>query len=154
MSIEKKRKISNYKVSSMKYLLVIFIFFVYIINFQLGSLSKDISQTQEGAEWSKINDYDYIDLDSINGTENYYGFNFNLKSFNRGQYEKINNTVVSYTITKYSINCLKQKYNITKIDCYDNNDNFISEELNPYSRFRPIISGTSIKNVFNNLCRI
>lgn len=103
--------------------------------------------------WKRVSDSSFIDEDGIMGAEDIYGFSFLLKSYNKGQYEPVNDKKISYTLAQYTIDCGKQTYKIGVIDSYDKQGNFVSGDYNRFAKFQPIVQGTSISNVYQKLCR-
>lgn len=112
------------------------------------------SQNEENSEWKKVAPYNYLYLDAVTGTEDMYGFNFLLKSYNKGQYEPVNGKKISYTLGQYTIDCAKRKYKIGVIDSYSENGGFVNGDYNRYASFQPIVSGTAVSEVAKELCRM
>ena len=108
---------------------------------------------QEVVEWKKVAENNYINLDTIVGTDDIYGFMFMLKSYNKGQYEPVNGKSISYTLSQHTIDCGKQKYKIGVIDSYDEFGNFVNGDYNKYAQFQSIVSGTAVSAVAQKLCR-
>lgn len=103
--------------------------------------------------WQQVSDNNFIDPDGIVGTEDIYGFTFILKSYNKGQYEPINGREIQYTLSQYTIDCLKNRYKIGVIDSYDKFGHFVNGDYNKYAKFQPIVSGTAVGAVAKNLCK-
>ncbi len=103
--------------------------------------------------WQKVDENNYIDSDSIFGTDNMYGFSFLLKSYNKGQYEPVNGKKILYTLGHYELNCAKQTYKIGLIDSYDRNGNFVNGDYNRYAAFQPLVQGSAAGIVSQKLCR-
>ena len=133
----------------MKNILVIFLILLAISGISLAQASKD-----DQTNWEKIDVNSYVDPDGITGTENFYGYSFLLKSYNKGQYEPVNNRQVFYTLGRYEINCLKHTYKIGIMDSYDEDGYFINGDYNKYAQFQPIVQGTAIEVLASRLCRI
>ncbi len=121
----------------------------FIILFALGSECVGT----EGVLWQKIDDNNYINYEDVIGTNDIYGFIFILKSFNKGQYEPVNGKNISYTMSQYTIDCLRQTYKIGVMDSYGSDGNFINGDYNRYAGFQPIVSGTAVSEVFKYLCK-
>src|SRR5574344_52586 len=111
-------------------------------------------QSQDDAQWLKVTDNNYIDAEGIVGTEDIYGFTFLLKSYNKGQYEAVDDTNIWYTLSQYTIDCGKHTYKIGMMDSYGYQNNFVTGDYNKYSEFQPIVSGTAVSSVSNKLCRM
>lgn len=125
-----------------------------LLTIAIATLIPAISaQTEEGTQWEKVTEYNYIDTDGIMGLEDKYGFSFLLKSYNKGQYEPVNGKTISYTLGQYTIDCRKHTYKIGIIDSYGRNDNFINGDYNKYATFQPIVQGTAVSEVAKMLCR-
>lgn len=108
--------------------------------------------TQED-NWKQIAPNNYVDMDAIVGLENIYGYSFLLKSYNKGQYEPVNGKHIYYTLSQNEIDCGKRKYKIGIIDSYDKNDDFVNGDYNRYAQFQPIVSGTAISELAEELCK-
>ncbi len=127
-----------------------FILVLLVIIF-ISSISAKCS---DNSNWEKIAPNNYVDKNGITGAEEYYGYSFLLKSYNKGQYEPVNNRKIFYTLGRYEINCLKHSYRIGVIDSYDENDYFINGDYNRYAQFQPIVEGTAIEVMATKLCRL
>lgn len=110
-------------------------------------------ENSDDVQWKKVSENNYIDSDGIVGTTEIYGFTFLLKSYNKGQYEPVNGHDISYTLSQYTIDCVKRTYKIGVIDSYGYRDNFITGDYNRFAQFQPIVSGTVVSAVANKLCR-
>ena len=108
---------------------------------------------QDEIEWKKVAENSYINPDGIMGVEDIYGYSFLLKSYNKGQYESVNGKKINYTLSQYTIDCVKNKYKIGMIDSYGYDDNFINGDYNRYALFQPIVGGTAVSAVAKELCR-
>ncbi|MBR1425312.1 hypothetical protein IJ579_07105 [bacterium] len=106
----------------------------------------------DGPDWRRVDDNNFIDVDSIVGLDEIYGYSFLLKSFNKGQYEPVNGKNISYVLGHYEINCLKKTYKIGIMDSYDSLGNFVNGDYNRYSEFRPVVYGTAVGIVAKKLC--
>ena len=109
--------------------------------------------SSNAVEWKKVTENNYINPETIIGTNDIYGFIFMLKSFNKGQYEPVNGLNISYTLSQYTLDCGKNKYKIGIIDSYDAQGNFVNGDYNKYAKFQPIVSGTAVSAVAAKLCR-
>lgn len=103
--------------------------------------------------WRQVAPNNYIDPEGIVGTTDIYGFTFLLKAYNKGQYEPINGKKILYTLSQYTIDCVKQTYKIGVMDSYGQNDEFITGDYNRFATFQPIISGTAVSAVAQKLCK-
>ena len=112
------------------------------------------SKENESSEWERVAPSNYVYKDTIAGTEDFYGFSFLLKSYNKGQYEPVNNRQILYTLGMYEINCLKHTYKIGTIDSYDDEGDFVNGDYNKYAQFQPIVQGTAIDVLASRLCKI
>ena len=112
------------------------------------------SKENESSEWERVAPNNYVYKDTIAGTEDFYGFSFLLKSYNKGQYEPVNNRQILYTLGMYEINCLKHTYKIGTIDSYDDEGDFVNGDYNKYAQFQPIVQGTAIDVLASRLCKI
>ena len=112
------------------------------------------SKENESAEWERVAPNNYVYKDTIAGTDGFYGFSFLLKSYNKGQYEPVNNRQILYTLGMYEINCLKHTYKIGTIDSYDDEGDFVNGDYNKYAQFQPIVQGTAIDVLASRLCKI
>lgn len=112
------------------------------------------SKENESSEWERVAPNNYVYKDTIVGTEDFYGFSFLLKSYNKGQYEPVNNRQILYTLGMYEINCLKHTYKIGTIDSYDDEGDFVNGDYNKYAQFQPIVQGTAIDVLASRLCKI
>lgn len=106
-----------------------------------------------GLDWTKIAPNNYVDMDAIVGTEDYYGFSFLLKAYNKGQYEPIYNQQILYTLSQYELDCGRHSYKIGVIDSYDEDGDFISSDYNRYAQFQPIVKDTAVYALSKKLCR-
>ncbi len=111
------------------------------------------AETSEVETWQKVSDNNYINPDGVVGTEDMYGFTFILKSYNKGQYEPVNGQKIQYTLSQYTIDCVKRLYKIGVIDSYGYQNNFVNGDYNKYAKFQPIVSGTAVGAVAAKLCR-
>ena len=112
------------------------------------------SKENESSEWERVAPNNYVYKDTIAGTEDFYGFSFLLQSYNKGQYEPVNNRQILYTLGMYEINCLKHTYKIGTIDSYDDEGDFVNGDYNKYAQFQPIVQGTAIDVLASRLCKI
>ena len=103
--------------------------------------------------WTQVDYYSFIDFKTVikESVENKY--TFLLKSYNKGQYEPVNGLVVNYTISQYTIDCNQKSYKIGMIDSYSKEGDFVNGDYNRYAKFQPVVSGTAVYNVMNNLCK-
>ena len=127
--------------------------FLSILFFLCSMTSIVFAQSEEYAEWKRVDENSYIDSDGIVGAEDIYGFTFLLKSYNKGQYEPVNGKFIFYTLAQYTIDCAKRSYKIGVMDSYGKQDNFITGDYNKYAEFQPIVGGTAVSNVYKKLCR-
>ena len=111
------------------------------------------AEEPDGINWKRVAPNNYIDPDGITGTQDRYGFSFIMKSYNKGQYEPVENRQVLYTLGQYEIDCLKRRYKLGTIDSYDDNGYFINGDYNQYAKFQPIVSGTAVSAVSRKLCK-
>lgn len=111
------------------------------------------SQDVDDTVWQQVTENNYVDFSGVVGTENMYGFTFILKSYNKGQYEPIHGVKIKYTLSQYTIDCLKNKYKIGVMDSYGYNNNFVNGDYNRYATFQPIVKGTAVDAVASKLCR-
>ena len=118
----------------------------------LISITVSSSQVEQDDDWVKVAPFNYLYLDGISGREDIYGFNFLLKSYNKGQYEPVNGKDISYTLGQYTIDCQKHRYKIGVIDSYGKKGDFINGDYNRYASFQPIVSGTAVSAVAKELC--
>lgn len=112
-----------------------------------------ISLATEPQEWKQVAVNNYINPETIIGTDDMYGFMFILKSYNKGQYEPVNGKNISYTLSQHTIDCGRQKYKIGVIDSYDEFGNFVNGDYNKYAQFQSIVPGTAVSAVAQKLCR-
>lgn len=129
--------------------------FILIAFMMLLMFSSTVYSAQQVVDdkWKKVVDNIYIDPEGIIGTEDRYGYSFILKSYNKGQYEPIFDKDVWYTLSRYTIDCTKQRYKIGVIDSYGYENNFIYGDYNRYAKFQPIVQGTAVSSVAAKLCR-
>lgn len=113
-------------------------------------LTVSIAFADDQSEWIQVDSNNYINSDDI--VEDNYGFTFLLKSYNKGQYEPVNGKTIWYTISQYTIDCSSRKYKIGIIDSYGYSNNFVNGDYNRYAKFQPIVSGTAVYIVANQLC--
>ena len=123
------------------------LFTLYLIIF--SALCTCASETG----WTRIAPNNYVNENAIVGLEDIYGFSFLLKSFNKGQYEPVNDRQVHYTLAQYEIDCSRNTYKIGVIDSYDEDDIFINGDYNKYAEFQPIVNGTAVSVLAGRLCR-
>jgi hypothetical protein len=109
--------------------------------------------SEDNTRWLKVADNNYINPEGIIGAENMYGYSFMLKSFNKGQYERVNNNDIWYTLGQYTINCGKYTYKIGTIDSYGYENNFVNGDYNRFAQFQPIAEGTAVSAVAKRLCK-
>lgn len=128
----------------MKNILIVIIF-IFLIGLPL--LAKDVATT-----WNRVDDSSFINTQTIVGLNDRYGYSFMLKAYNKGQYEHINGQRILYTISQYFIDCERKMYKIGVIDSYAEDGSFVNGDYNKYAKFRPIVLGTAISNVADNLC--
>lgn len=128
-------------------------FLILLIICVVSTLSGWCSENDSETSWKRVTENNYIDSDGIVGTGDIYGFSFLLKSYNKGQYEPINGKEVWYTMSQYTIDCGKKSYKIGVMDSYGYKNNFIYGDYNRYAEFQPIVQGTAVSAVANNLCR-
>ena len=126
-------------------LLLVMIGFIQTVAYSNNSYNSD--------EWTKVVENNYVNTSGITGTYDRYGFSFLLKSYNKGQYEPVNNHAISYTISRYTIDCDKLSYKIGIMDSYGKNDEFITGDYNKFAQFQPIIPDTAIGTIANKLCK-
>lgn len=126
------------------------VFILFLLFFYVPVFSAD----SENDSWEKVAPNNYVDADGITGTQDFYGYSFILKSYNKGQYEPVNNRQVFYTLGQYEINCSKHTYRIGIIDSYDKDDYFINGDYNKYAQFQPIVEGTAIEVMATKLCKL
>ncbi len=124
--------------------------FVIVLTCTIGFAQDN---EKDEVNWQQVSDNNFIDSDGVVGTEDMYGFTFILKSYNKGQYEPINGREIQYTLSQYTIDCLKNRYKIGVIDSYDKFGYFVNGDYNKYAKFQPIVSGTAVDSVAKNLCR-
>lgn len=127
------------------------LFIVFIAIYLSFFLTSKASE--QGVNWQKVDENNYINYESIIRTEEIYGFMFMLKSFNKGQYEPMNGNKISYTVSQYTLDCVKQTYKIGVIDSYGSDGNFINGDYNRYAKFQPIALGTAVGEVSRMLCK-
>ena len=127
-----------------KFIIIILIF----TNFGIPVLAKTNDNN-----WEQLDLYSFIDKSGIIDTNEFYGYSFLLKTFNKGQFEPIRNIPVSYTISQYLLNCSEKTYKIGVIDSYNNNGDFLYGDYNKFASFQPIIAGTTINEVQKLLCK-
>ena len=125
------------------------IFIAVMILFSASCVMAD----EVGLDWTRIAPNNYVDLDSVMGLTDRYGYSFLLKSYNKGQYEPIDGRQVLYTLSQYEIDCLKNRYKIGVIDSYDDEGYFISGDYNRYAEFQPIVEGTAVSALAKKICR-
>lgn len=104
-------------------------------------------------DWIRVAPNNYVDMDAVVGLEHIYGFSFLLKSYNKGQYEPVNERQILYTLSQYELDCSKHKYKIGLIDSYDDDEIFINGDYNRYADFQPVVSGTAVYEISKKLCR-
>ena len=119
-----------------------------LIIFTLPAISSEDSM------WTHIAPNNYVYMDTVMGTEDFYGYSFLLKSYNKGQYEPVNGKQIYYTLGQYQINCGKKTYKIGVLDSYGEDDSFINGDYNKYAEFQPIVEGTAISVMATKLCRV
>jgi len=129
----------------MKRIIIIFLLLV------VGSYTY--ARSGDDINWQKLSENNYINPDGIIGTDDIYGYSFIIKSYNKGQYERVNGNDVWYTLSQYTIDCSKMKYKIGMIDSYGYEDNFVNGDYNRYAKFQPIASGTAVSEAAKKLCR-
>ncbi len=112
------------------------------------------AMAQEDFSWSKVDENNYIDYQTVVGSDDMYGYSFLLKSYNKGQYESVNGKKILYTLGQYELNCGKRTYKIGIIDSYDKQGNFVNGDYNKYSQFQPIVEGTAVWVVASKLCKL
>ena len=112
-----------------------------------------VNATQTDTQWRFVAENSYIDLDGLVGMEEFYGYSFLMKTFNKGQYEPIRNNAVWYTLAQYTIDCSNSTYKVGVIDSYGYENNFLNGDYNRYAGFRPIVEGTAIGTVASKVCR-
>ena len=127
-----------------KFLFIIFGIFV-LFNLWVYSIAQD-------SEWTKLDENNYINLDTVIGATDFYGYSFLLKSYNKGQYESVNNKKIKYSLIQYEINCARKTYKIGIIDSYDAQDNFVYGDYNRYAKFQPIVNGSVADEVEKIIC--
>ena len=125
--------------------------FVLIVLF-LG-VFVSVAFGQDNVEWKKVAENNYINPETIIGTEEFYGYIFMLKAYNKGQYEPVNGKNISYTLSQYVIDCGRNSYKIGLMDSYDIQGNFVNGDYNRYAKFQPIVGGTAVGSVAQKLCR-
>ena len=121
---------------------------VYLIFIGCFACANDLEHS-----WKQVEYYSFINPETIvyeSGNNNY---TFLLKSYNKGQYEPVNGLEVSYTISQYTIDCNQKSYKIGMIDSYSKDGDFVNGDYNRYAKFQPVVSGTAVYNVMNNLCK-
>lgn len=128
------------------------IFLILILIIAAG-FCFELRAAEEDILWEKVADNNYINPEGITGADDRYGFTFLLKSYNKGQYEPVNGKNISYTLSRYTIDCGKYTYKIGVMDSYGANDNFIIGDYNRYAKFQPIVEGTVVGAVAKKLCR-
>ena len=77
-----------------------------------------------------------------------------LKTYNKGQFEPIDNRKIAYTISSYTIDCDNFLYKIGTIDSYSIENDFITGDYNKYAKFQPIVTGSDIGEISNKLCKV
>lgn len=125
---------------------------IFCILYLTSALFAD-SKTTDDINWQQVTENNFIDVDGIVGTSDMYGFTFILKSYNKGQYEPVNGINIKYTLSQYTVDCLKYKYKIGVIDSYGEQNNFVNGDYNRYANFQPIVQGTAVGAVAAKLCR-
>ena len=103
--------------------------------------------------WTRIDDNNFVDYDSVVGADDMYGFSFLMKSYNKGQYEPVNGRNILYTLSHYELNCARHTYKIGIMDSYDKNDGFVNGDYNRYSEFQPVVEGSAVSVVAERLCK-
>lgn len=103
--------------------------------------------------WTRIDDNNFVDYESVVGADDMYGYTFLMKSFNKGQYEPVNGRSILYTLSHYEINCAKRTYKIGVMDSYDKNDGFVNGDYNRFAEFQPVVEGSAVSVVASKLCR-
>ena len=111
----------------MRKCLFIFILFLFLTTaFKLISNAKDNSQ-----QWSKINNYIYINKNSITKNNNTVSAWFKIYNSQNNELHEINNTSIYYEIIKYEIECTNPTtISIAHSKSYDKNNNLIDEYNN------------------------
>ncbi len=111
----------------MKKVIFIFILFLFLTTaFKLISNAKDNSQ-----QWSKINDYIYINKDSITKNNDTVSAWFKIYSSPDNELHEINNMPINYEIIQYEVECTNPTtISIAHSKSYSKNNNLIDEYIN------------------------
>ncbi len=116
-------------------------------------LTSCIFVQAQDLNWTRIDDNNFVDYESVVGADDMYGYTFLMKSFNKGQYEPVNGRSILYTLSHYEINCAKRTYKIGVMDSYDKNDGFVNGDYNRFAEFQPVVEGSAVSVVASKLCR-
>ncbi len=109
-----------------KFLFIFVLFLLLIASFKLISNAKDRSQ-----QWSKINNFIYINKNSITKNSNSVSAWFKIYDSPENELHEINNTKIYYEIIKYEIECNNPTtISIVHSKSYDKNNNLIDEYIN------------------------
>jgi hypothetical protein len=126
--------------------------FIIILNLIVSTLllltanAKDSTYNKLISENSYINPSEIIKISD--GT-----YSLIIKAYNKGQYEPINGSFISYTLTEHVINCTSSTYKLGIINSYDEDDDFVNGDYNKYATFQPIVPGTTDGDVYNFICK-